>query len=132
MASDNAPVNEPLWGLTLSTPTGPADHVDELVSDLLDIQDDIARAVIWIAEHWSADLPRITWAPGLGRSGDALRLRVRCTNLADLARVAALLDTEVVAQPYAAGDGRRRHDVTRRIGRVVLTAWFTDIPRSAA
>src|SRR5688572_18356382 len=36
---------------------GPADGLDRLISGLLDLQDDLARAVMWLAEHWSADLP---------------------------------------------------------------------------
>ena len=36
---------------------GPGDGLDRLMSELLDLQDDLARAVMWLAEHWSADLP---------------------------------------------------------------------------
>ena len=33
---------------------GDAEHG---TGELLDLQDDLARAVMWLAEHWSADLP---------------------------------------------------------------------------
>ena len=36
---------------------GPADELDRLICGLLDLQDDLAQAVMWLAEHWSADLP---------------------------------------------------------------------------
>ena len=39
---------------------GPGDGLDRLMGELLDLQDDLARAVMWLAEHWSADLPART------------------------------------------------------------------------
>lgn len=35
----------------------PPDDLDRLLNQLLDLQDDIAQLVIWLADHWTADLP---------------------------------------------------------------------------
>jgi hypothetical protein len=40
---------------------GPPDEMDRLMSGLLDLQDDIAAVVIWLAENWSTDLPPLGW-----------------------------------------------------------------------
>src|SRR5919108_4164717 len=41
--------------------------IDQLMSELLDTQADLAEVVEWLAEHWSADLP-VPWRalPGPG------------------------------------------------------------------
>jgi hypothetical protein len=36
---------------------GPPDALDGVMSDLLDLQDDLAQVVMWLAENWSADPP---------------------------------------------------------------------------
>ena len=36
---------------------GPATDLDATLSGLLDLQDDLADTVIWLAENWSSDLP---------------------------------------------------------------------------
>src|SRR5690606_35585435 len=40
---------------------GPSDWMDRLMSGLLDLQDDVAAVVIWLAENWSAHLPELGW-----------------------------------------------------------------------
>src|SRR5512132_3116777 len=45
----------------IDTAIGPPDEMDLLMSGMLDLQDDLAAVVMWLAENWSADLP----VPGL-------------------------------------------------------------------
>jgi hypothetical protein len=52
---------------------GPGDRMDLLMSGLLDLQDDIASVVIWLAENWSADLPPLGWS-ACGSDWDMSRL----------------------------------------------------------
>ena len=40
---------------------GPPDAMDALMSALLDLQDDLAATVVWLAENWSAHLPALGW-----------------------------------------------------------------------
>jgi hypothetical protein len=40
---------------------GPPDAMDLLMSALLDLQDDLAATVMWLAENWSAQLPPLGW-----------------------------------------------------------------------
>jgi hypothetical protein len=40
---------------------GPPDAMDVLMSALLDLQDDLAATVMWLAENWSAQLPALGW-----------------------------------------------------------------------
>ncbi len=114
--------DEPLWGLALTEPDGPADHVDELLSNLLDISDDLCQAVTWLAENWSLALPRITWSPGIEHRGCAVTLRVGVAGRDELDQVARLLDV-----PVAATDAH--HDklwwhAERRFGAVLLDAFY--------
>ncbi|MGH9005001.1 MAG: hypothetical protein ACRDYV_17915, partial [Acidimicrobiia bacterium] len=81
---------------------GPPDGLDAALSGLLDLQDDLAATVMWLAEHWSADLP----APDVyshtqyrenGEALAAVRLLVYCDSTDGLVRVAKLLGEPVVA-----------------------------------
>jgi hypothetical protein len=40
---------------------GPPDAMDLLMSALLDLQEDLAATVVWLAENWSAQLPPLGW-----------------------------------------------------------------------
>jgi hypothetical protein len=113
---------EPLWGLALSEPDGPADHVDELLSSLLDIQDDICRAVTWLAENWSLALPKLAWVAGAEFEGDALRLSAACATRDELEVVADLFGVAIVAEGPA--DGWRWHHARRRFGTVLLNVFY--------
>jgi hypothetical protein len=98
-------------------PAHEADGVDELLSGLLDIQDDIAQAVIWMAENWSADLPAPRWY-GRGSQGDddeAVRLLV-CCDLAELARVAELVEAAPTADETPDTRGNRYRRLRHRFG----------------
>jgi hypothetical protein len=39
---------------------GPPTGLEAVLGGLLDLQDDIADAVAWLAEYWTSDLPRHT------------------------------------------------------------------------
>src|SRR5215204_2431528 len=57
---------------------GPGDGVDVVMGELLDLQEDLVRVVIWPAEHWSADLP-VPRARGINRNEVAgVELAVYC------------------------------------------------------
>ena len=124
--------NESLWGLTVTDPTEPADPIDHLVSELLDIQDDIAQAVTWIAEHWSAHLPSINWASAGPGGRGALILTATAPTQAVLDHIAALLDGDVVVEVH--GDLGLTHHCWHRFGRVLFHASHTEAhaPRVSA
>jgi len=107
-------------------PAHEADPVDALPSGLLDIQDDIARAVVWLAENWSADLPTPRWY-GRGRpdrDGEALALLVWCPP-GQLARAAGLIDATPPDDEIPNSYGHRYRRVRRSFGtgRVGLEAY---------
>jgi hypothetical protein len=115
---------------TVSAAEQAVSAMDALVSGLLDIEDDINEAVVWLAENWSADLPAVTWHTSAGRQdtdGDALRLVVDC-DPAELVRVAELLEATPVDDPGDSHDGSWYRHVRRSFGsgRVELYA-FTDV-----
>lgn len=114
--------NEPLWGLTVTEPAGPAGPIDQLMTELLDIEDDIATAVIWIAEHWSTDLPVITWGTGDQFKGYALRLKVNAASHDVLNQLARLLDAPVTATE--AHHNKVWWHAQRRFGTVLLDTFY--------
>jgi hypothetical protein len=114
--------DEPLWGLALSEPDGPADHVDELLSTLLDISDDLCRAVTWLAENWSLALPEITWTAGNKHRGCALRLMVAAADRNELGELAWLLGAPVAAT--GAHHDKLWWHAERRFGTVLLDAFY--------
>jgi hypothetical protein len=100
----------------------PADEMDRAISGLLDLQDDLAAAVMWLAENWSADLPAPT---DLGTDGPAEVLLLACCASADeLARAADLLGVELVDDPGPDSSGARYRRGRRTFGgRVTLQAY---------
>jgi hypothetical protein len=103
---------------------GPGDGLDAVMSELLDMQDDLAQVVVWLAEHWSADLPVPTvYGSGGGPAPARMELSVYCLSPDDLAHAADLLGASPVddAAPDVKGALYRR--VTRRFGRSTLTAF---------
>lgn len=121
----------PLWGLTITEPAGPTDHVDELMTDLLDIQDDICEAVTWLAEHWAIDLPALRWGAGNETRGYALRLMAAVRSHEELAHVALVLDATVAAE--SAHANRVWWHATRPFGRVLLDVFYGEpIPADTA
>jgi hypothetical protein len=83
----------------------PCTWLDAALSGLLDLQDDLADAVFWLAETWVAEVPTpqlcVRHVPVL----------VRCDTAADLARVAQLMEVRV-----------RGDRVGKRFGRVCIDA----------
>jgi hypothetical protein len=97
---------------------GPADGLDELLGGLLDLQDDLARVVVWMAENWSADLPvpsRLAAGPG------PLDLHVQCRDVEELDRVADLL--ELHGDPAEHSDDATGWGACRRFGTVLVEVW---------
>lgn len=129
METHDATDNEPLWGLSLSEPAGPADHVDELLSTLLDLSDDICRAVTWLAEHWSLDLPRLAWTAGSEHLGHVVRLVAACRDRAQLDHVAELLDTTIDVEVHTE---RRWIHARRPFGLVMVDVFHSEPVDDAA
>jgi hypothetical protein len=100
----------------------PARGLDALMSELLDVQDDLSRVVEWLAEHWSADLP-VPELRGSVRRDRKVELTVLCEDHEDLCLVARLLGTEVHDDPFYGTDDATYLCARRRFGRLVLEAW---------
>jgi hypothetical protein len=101
---------------------GPGDGLDRLMGELLDLQDDLARVVIWLAEHWSADLP-VPDAYGTGVGRVEVRMNAYCHSAELLSRAASLLGVPLVDDPATNSQGVRYRRAVRRFGRVSLQAY---------
>jgi hypothetical protein len=102
---------------------GPDDALDRLVSELLDLQDDLARAVMWLAEHWSADLPVPYWR-GDNRGDQAgVEVAVYCRDAEALERVARLLRVPLIDDETADSRGNRYRRAVRDFGKVHIGAF---------
>ena len=106
---------------------GPATDLDATLSGLLDLQDDLADAVLWLAENWSSVLPVPEAQPRTryldnGECVPCLRLQVCCDTPAHLAAMADLLAAPIVADAEPDQYGSRHHRVTRTFGRVDIEA----------
>jgi hypothetical protein len=108
---------------------GPPDDLDRAMTELLDLQDDLAEAVVWLAENWSADLPGpyVVTAThyasdddGKGKAG--VRLLVPC-DPDELAVAAFRLGTPVIDDPTNDDGDIRYRRATRAIGRVHIEAF---------
>jgi hypothetical protein len=107
---------------------GPPTGLDAALSGLLDLQDDLADVVMWLAENWAADLPDpyATSSCHYRANGDAIpgvRLLVYCDSRDDLVRLADLLDAALTVDPAPNTLGSRYEHATRRFGRVELNAY---------
>jgi hypothetical protein len=108
---------------------GPGDGLDRVMGELLDVQDDLAGMVVWLAENWSADLP----VPGVyasGGDGDHsppahVYLLAYCADLDTLARVARLLGVPARDDDTPNRYGTRYRRAERDFGRVALNAYAT-------
>jgi hypothetical protein len=107
---------------------GPPDEMDRLMSGLLDLQDDIAAVVIWLAENWSTDLPPLGWYGSGG--GDwhpdqpALKVLAYCF-ASELSGAAAVLDAVPVDDPPNGAGRARYRRATREFGRVQIEVYTT-------
>jgi hypothetical protein len=101
----------------------PRHDLGSTMCDLLDLQDDLADAVFWLADNWPRDLPAPCAYDG-GRDA-ALILLVRCPTARDLSRAAAVLASRVEA---ATGSGRldAGRQAVKHIGRVRIVAYAAD------
>jgi hypothetical protein len=105
---------------------GPGDGLDAVMSELLDLQDDLAAMVVWLAENWSADLPvPIVYACGGGIGFDPTQVKVAacCLDPAELTRIAHLLGVPPVDDKDPNSQGRRYRNARRDFGRVTLHAF---------
>jgi hypothetical protein len=100
---------------------GRPEALDGFMGELLDIQDDLSELVVWLAEHWSADLP-IPALWGLAGTGQ-VEVSVYCDSRAELARVAERLGVEVVRDRRYDAEKETYWCARRRFGRVALEAW---------
>jgi len=115
---------------------GPATGLDATVSGLLDLQDDLADAVLWLADNWSSDLPVPQADPGAshlqnGGCVPCLRLLVSCETTTELVALADLLAAPVVLDAEPDAGGRRYERTTRNFGRVRIEA-CTEVSHSPA
>ena len=108
---------------------GPGDGLDAVMGDLLDLQDDLAAMVVWLAENWSADLPApVVYGRDGGGSGDPrpptrVELSAYCFEPADLSRIAHLLGVPPTDDDQPNCYGSRYRRVRRDFGRVSLRAY---------
>jgi hypothetical protein len=95
---------------------GPPDPLDALLSELLDLQDDLAQAVLWFADHYSADLP----VPACLGNGDEtlIRLLAYTTHDADLDQVAELTGSPALDDAGLNARGYQYRRVIHDFGRV--------------
>jgi hypothetical protein len=98
---------------------GPADGLDGLISGLLDLQDDLARAVMWLAEHWSADLP-VPGSRGFGSHTARVELSAYCGTVDLLEQAASVLDAPAEDDKVPDSCGVRYRRAVRTFGRVRL------------
>jgi hypothetical protein len=105
----------------------PGAGFERFMDGLLNLQDDIARAVVWLAENWSVELPVPRWyGTGDGeRPGEVIRVLSYCHGQGELERAAELLDAPIVDDPKPDRWGCRYRRASRAFGRVVLEAYDT-------
>ena len=116
---------------------GPPDGLDAALSGLLDLQDDLADTVIWLAENWSADLPKPVVSSHMhyrddGEALAGVRLLAYCDSADELVRVAELLGEPVVVDAEPNRSGTRCEGARRRFGRVELDAYHETNPDGEA
>jgi hypothetical protein len=109
---------------------GPPDEMDRLMTGLLDLQDDLAAVVVWLAENWSADLPPLGWYAN-GGDRDTARPALRVIGACDpdeLAPAAVVLDSALADDPPGGAGVTRYRRAVRDIGRVRIEV-FTPVDR---
>jgi hypothetical protein len=103
---------------------GPPDDFATALCGLLDLQDDLADAVFWLAANWGPDLPAPTLVAHdrrqpTGEDATRLVLQVRCGTSAELALVARTLGAQVAT---ASECDTGCHRAVKSIGRVRIVA----------
>jgi hypothetical protein len=109
---------------------GPPDEMDRLMSGLLDLQDDLAATVVWLAENWSSHLPSLGWyANGSDHEPHRPALRVLgACNPDELAAAAAVLGSSLTDDPPNDRGAARYRRAARDLGRVRIEV-FTRLDR---
>jgi hypothetical protein len=107
---------------------GPPTGLDATLSGLLDLQDDLAGVVMWLAENWSATLPTphatmTCWYREDGEAVPGVRLLVYTDSPALLARLARLLDAPAATDTEPDSRGSRYERAVRSFGRVEIEAY---------
>jgi hypothetical protein len=107
---------------------GPPTGLDAALSGLLDLQDDLADAVMWLAENWSADLPAPKACERSHRCADGeqrpgVTLLVHCLSRDALVRVAGVLDAPIEAALSPDRYGHSWEYAVRSFGRVRIDAY---------
>jgi hypothetical protein len=106
----------------------PPDGLDRAMSDLLDLQDDLAEVVVWLAENWSADLP-VPTVRGCNHYDDnhnataGVRVSAYTSDTTEVARSAARLGVPVITDAGPNSLGRRYHRAIRTFGRVQVEVY---------
>ena len=111
-----------------------ADAMDLVMSDLLDLQDDLAAVVVWLAENWSAGLPSLGWtACGDERDRERPALRVLgYASPAELVAASLVLDATPTDDPPTEGGRARYRRAIRDFGRVRLDIFTALDPEAMA
>jgi hypothetical protein len=107
---------------------GSATDFDATISGLLDLQDDLADALCWIADRWTPGLPTPYPVHRIERRADggavpALTLMMTCASTAELMAVARMLSTTSTPDPASWMAPRR---VGRSFGRVRLEGYHNE------
>jgi hypothetical protein len=108
----------------------PPDRLDQAMAAMLDLQDDLAEVVVWLAENWSADLPA-PFVYGTSHYDDdpsnepraGVNLLVPCYGDDVLARAAARLGVPVTTDLAPNSQGHRYRRAFRAFGRVHIDAY---------
>ena len=119
------------------TAAGPATGLDATLGGLLDLQDDLADTVLWLADNWSSDLPVPQAEPGGtclddGTVVPCLRLLVCAETTDELVEIADLLAAPVVLEAEPDAHGRRYQRATRTFGRVHMEAYAEVSPSASS
>jgi hypothetical protein len=115
---------------------GPPDQLDAVMTELLDLQGDLAAVVVWLAENWSAHLPApsvysFTNYDGYRRGVAGVTLLVYCDTPDALTAVAGRLGVAVVPDAAPTCYGTRYQRAIRRFGRARIDA-YTDLATESA
>jgi hypothetical protein len=101
------------------------DSTDAVLTSLLDLQDDLAAVVMWLAENWSTGLPVITHYGNGSEKGTEVVLLAYCDTLDKLEAVAELMAVDPVDDPARNRQGHRYRRATLVFGHVRLVAYIT-------
>ncbi len=105
---------------------GPTDPTDVAINALLDLQDDVAGLVVWLADNWHAGMPAAQTREHTHHGDDPflLEVTVQCDHLGELTAVAGTLGEPVLRdESFDCEDCGAYWYAGRCFGRVRLEAW---------